>query len=64
MEGQKPWASEDKAAIVESVAAITIGVNNRAFSGIAAGNVFIVEVKMGLCSVRERDGLVTTTPVP
>jgi hypothetical protein len=31
-----------------------MGVNNGAFNGIAAGNVFIVQVKMDLCSVWER----------
>jgi len=36
---------------VTAVATLTIGVNNGAFSGIAAGNVFIVQVKMDLCSV-------------
>jgi len=39
---------------VKAVAASTMGVNNGAFSGIAAGNVFIVQVKMDLCSVWER----------
>jgi hypothetical protein len=37
--------------IVKGVAALTIGVNNGVFSRIAAGNVFIVQVKMDLCSV-------------
>jgi hypothetical protein len=48
---------------VKAVAAITIGVNNDAFTRIAAGNVFIVEVKW-ICVLCERDGLVTATPVP